>query len=177
MLTLKGELVCLRALEPEDLLFLEEVENNESLWELSATQVPFSRFILRKYLENSHVDIYEAKQLRLAIVSQETQKPLGFIDLFDFDPAHRRAGVGIVIASSKMRQKGFALESLKLLTNYAITHLKLHQLYANIPEDNLPSRKLFEKADFVQVGTKIDWILVDGTYKNEILYQLIKHVY
>ncbi|MGO1585365.1 MAG: GNAT family N-acetyltransferase, partial [Mesonia sp.] len=111
------------------------------------------------------------------IVSQETQKPLGFIDLFDFDPAHRRAGVGIVIASSKMRQKGFALESLKLLTNYAITHLKLHQLYANIPEDNLPSRKLFEKAGFVQVGTKIDWILVDGTYKNEILYQLIKHVY
>ncbi|MGO1586116.1 MAG: GNAT family N-acetyltransferase, partial [Mesonia sp.] len=57
MLTLKGELVCLRALEPEDLLFLEEVENNESLWEVSATQVPFSRFILSKYLENRHVDI------------------------------------------------------------------------------------------------------------------------
>jgi len=177
MLTLKGELVYLRALEPEDLLFLEEVENNEDLWEVSATQVPFSKFILKRYLENSHLDIYEAKQLRLAIVLQETQETLGFIDLFDFNPAHRRAGIGIVIASCKMRQKGFALESLKLLTNYAITHLKLHQLYANIPEDNLPSRKLFEKANFVQIGTKKDWILVDGNYKNEILYQLIKHVY
>jgi len=177
MLTLQGELVYLRALEPEDLLFLEEVENNESLWEVSSTQVPFSKFMLRKYLENSHLDIYEAKQLRLAIVSKETQEPLGFIDLFDFNPAHRRAGVGIVIASSQMRQKGFALESLELLTNYAFTHLKLHQIYANIPEDNLPSRRLFEKVDFVPVGTKIDWLLVDGKYKNEILYQLIKHVY
>lgn len=177
MLTLQGELVYLRALEPEDLLFLEEVENDESLWEVSSTQVPFSKFMLRKYLGNSHLDIYEAKQLRLAIVSKETQETLGFIDLFDFNPAHRRAGVGIVIASSKMRQKGFALESIELLTNYAFTHLKLRQIYANIPEDNLPSRKLFEKANFVQVGTKIDWILVDGKYKNEILYQLIKHVY
>jgi len=145
--------------------------------EVSSTQVPFSKFILKKYLENSHLDIYETKQLRLVITSQETKQTLGFIDLFDFDPSHRRAGVGIVIASSQMRNKGYAQESLKLLTHYAFTHLKVHQLYANIPEDNLESIKLFEKANFIQVGKKVDWLLVDGNYKNELLYQLINHVY
>lgn len=177
MLTLKGEHIYLRALEPEDLLFLEKVENDEHLWEVSSTQVPFSRFILKKYLENSHLDIYETKQLRLAIVSQESSTALGFIDLFDFNPSHRRAGVGIVIASTTMRNKGYALESLQLLANYAFTHLKVHQLYANIPEDNTASRKLFGKAGYIQAGIKKDWVLTQGEYKNEILYQLIKHVY
>ena len=55
MLTLKGEKLYLRALEPEDLEFLHELENNEEFWEVSATQAPFSKYILKKYLENSHL--------------------------------------------------------------------------------------------------------------------------
>ena len=37
MVTLKGKKVYLRALEPEDLIFFQ-IENDESLWELSHTQ-------------------------------------------------------------------------------------------------------------------------------------------
>ena len=96
-LTLKGDLVYLRALEPEDLDLVFEIENDEDLWELSTTLTPFSKFLLKQYLKNSHKDIYEAKQLRLVICKADNQEALGMIDLFDFDPKHRRAGVGIVI--------------------------------------------------------------------------------
>ncbi|MBT3547278.1 MAG: GNAT family N-acetyltransferase, partial [Flavobacterium sp.] len=67
MMILHGEKVRLRALEPEDLDFLFTTENNTAFWEVSNTQVPFSRFVLKQYLENSHQDIYEAKQLRLVV--------------------------------------------------------------------------------------------------------------
>ena len=50
MISLLGKKVKLRALEPEDLDFLFEVENNTNFWEVSSTQVPFSRYMLKKYL-------------------------------------------------------------------------------------------------------------------------------
>ena len=69
---------------------------------------------------------------------------IGMIDLFDFNPQHKRAGIGIVIHPD-FQQKGFASEALSLLIQYAFTHLQLHQLYANILTDNEKSLQLFEK--------------------------------
>jgi diamine N-acetyltransferase len=172
MNTLQGTYINLRALEPEDLKFLFEIENNESFWEVSHTQTPFSKFILKQYLENAHLDIYEAKQLRLAIKDNISSNTIGMIDLFDFNPQHKRAGIGILIHPD-YQQKGFASEALQLLVNYSFTHLQLHQLYANITDDNTNSIRLFTKHNFKEIGIKKDWILTNRIYKNEILFQLI----
>lgn len=177
MLTLTGEKVNLRALEPEDLEFLFSVENNEEFWEVSSTSSPYSRFILKQYLENSHRDIYEVRQLRLMICEKD-ETPVGLIDLFDFDPKHRRAAIGIIIKSRNNRQKGFGAEALELICKYCFTHLELHQVYANVGIDNVSSKLLFEKSGFVKTAQKKDWVRVNGTYKDELLYQLInKHVH
>ena len=172
MMTLKGELVYLRALEPEDLELLFEVENNEEFWEVSATSVPFSRYILRQYLENSHRDIYDVKQLRL-VICEIRGEPVGFVDIFEFDPKNRRAALGILIINRKNRQKGYGTEALELVCTYCFTHLGLHQVYANVENDNTSSRLLFEKAGFILTATKKDWNLVNGEYKDEFTYQLI----
>ena len=63
--SMKYKDIMLRALEPEDLELLYEWENNEIYWTLSNTVAPFSKFILKRYLENSHKNIYETGQLRL----------------------------------------------------------------------------------------------------------------
>ena len=172
MHTLKGTHINLRALEPEDLSFLFQIENNESFWEISHTQAPFSKFILKQFLKNAHLDIYEAKQLRLIIEDKTNQQPLGMIDLFDFNPQHKRAGIGILIHPN-FQQNGFASEALSLLIKYCFTHLQLHQLYANITDDNKNSIHLFTKHQFKEIGVKKDWIVSNNIYKNEILFQLI----
>ncbi len=171
MLSLIGNSCYLRALEPEDLEFIYQIENNEELWELSSTQTPYSRFLIKQYLENAHLDIYEAKQLRLVVCRNDTT-PIGLIDLFDFNPTHHRAGVGILITDEAYRNKGYGQEALQLLIEYGKTHLHLHQLYANIGADNATSIALFEKMNFTKVGVKKDWNLVGTTYKDELLYQL-----
>lgn len=173
MKTLKGEHVILRALEPEDLDFLYQIENNESFWEISHTQTPFSKYILRQYIENAHLDIYESKQLRFLIEEKSTKKQVGMIDLFDFNPQHKRAGIGILIHPD-FERKGFASETLSILINYSFSHLQLHQLYANITSDNSKSLALFKKYNFNEVGVKKDWILSEGKFKDEVLFQLIK---
>ena len=175
MITLKGKNIYLRALEPNDLEFVYAMENDQSIWEVSNTQTPYSRFLVKQYLENAHQDIYEAKQLRLAICQDEDFPALGLIDLFDFDPKNNRAGIGIVIQSSENRKQNIGSEALELLINYAFHHLNLHQLYANIGAENVASVALFSKFGFQKIGTKKDWTLVNGVYKDEAIFQLINH--
>ncbi len=170
---LKGENIFLRALELSDLDFLYNLENDESLWEVSNTATPYSKYVLQQYLENSHRDIYEVKQLRLVICNSKNEKQVGFIDLFDFDPKHNRVGVGIVIFSEDDKRKGFASEALKLTCDYAFGYLNVHQIFAGITEENTGSIKLFEKAGFERGGVKKDWIFSEGEYKSEYFYQLI----
>lgn len=169
---LEGKHIKLRALEPEDLEFLFRIENDTNFWEVSHTQVPFSKYLLKQYLENVHLDIYESKQLRLMIVEKDSGKSLGMIDLFDFNPQHHRAGIGIVI-DSKSQGNGFALEALQVLIQYSFSQLNLHQLFANITPDNERSISLFEKCGFIKVGEKQDWLYINGQYKSELIFQLI----
>ncbi|MGJ8685216.1 MAG: GNAT family N-acetyltransferase [Nonlabens sp.] len=162
----------LRAIDPEDMEFIYRLENNPELWEVGNTWTPFSKYTIREYLENAHRDIYEVKQLRLAICNLN-EEIVGVVDLYDFDPYHKRAGVGIVISQDANRKKGYASQGLQLMIDYSFKHLRLHQLYAGITEDNVASRKLFEKLRFRESGLKKDWIATEKSYKNEITYQLI----
>ena len=170
MIKLSDKNIVLRALEPEDLAFLFQTENDTALWEVSNTQTPFSKYILTQYIANSHQDIYQAKQLRLIIEHQK--KPIGMIDLFDFESQHHRAGIGIVIRK-EFQNKGFANDALKLFLDYAFKSLQLHQVYANITMDNKASIQLFTKKGFQLIGVKKDWIYTNKGYKDEGLYQYI----
>jgi diamine N-acetyltransferase len=176
MITLKGENIYLRALEPNDLEFVYAMENDQSIWEVSNTQTPYSRFLVKQYLENAQQDIYEAKQLRLAICQDEDFPALGLIDLFDFDPKNNRAGIGIVIQGQENRKQNIGSEALAVLIRYAFYHLNLHQLYANIGTENEASLALFAKFGFEKIGTKKDWILVNGQYQDEAIFQLINKI-
>ena len=171
-MTLKGQTIHLRALEPEDLDFLYEIENNESIWEVSNTQTPYSKWVLKNYLENAHLDIYEAKQLRLVIVLSETNETVGCIDMFDFDAKNSRAGIGIII-SENYRNQGIGKETLQLISNYAFTYLNLHQLFANITVNNEASLLLFSNFGFQKIGIKKDWINIKGAFVDEALFQFI----
>ena len=173
MLSLVGKHIYLRAIEPNDLEFLYDLENDTAIWEISGTTSPYSKHVLKLYLDNAHRDIYDVKQLRLCIC-QADDKVVGLIDLFDFDPKNHRAGVGIIVLNSADRNKGIGTEAISLLCDYSFSTLQLKQLYANILEDNLSSIHLFEKIGFELVGSKKDWIYSNDVYKNELLYQKIK---
>lgn len=164
--------VRFRALEPDDIDRIFEWENDAEIWNISNTYEPFSKYILAKYIKESQRDIYEAKQVRMIIETLEGQA-VGAIDLFDFDPFHFRAGVGILIHHANDRKLGYASDALQLLCRYAAEHLALHQLYANITEDNLPSIHLFTRAGFELCGTKKDWRRTSDGWKAELMYQKI----
>jgi len=169
---MKGKNLSFRAPEPADVDLLYSWENDTSIWHLSNTVTPYSRHLLEEYILNAQQDIYTAKQLRLMIVLNKTHEAIGCIDLFDFDPLHLRAGIGILIDNAH-RGKGHAAEALELLIKYAFNILHLHQLYCNITPDNEASLQLFQKCKFKIAGLKKEWLRVSGGWADEYMLQLI----
>lgn len=171
---MKSENLQLRALEPSDVDLLYKWENDPSIWHLSNTLAPFSRFALEQYVLNTSDDIFTARQLRLMIdIHQESPvKTIGCIDLFDFDPANLRAGIGVMIIEEE-RGKGYAGEALDLVIDYAFNLLRLHQLYSNVTAANTASLELFKKKQFSVIGVKKEWLRSGNAWADEYILQLI----
>jgi diamine N-acetyltransferase len=168
-----GENVYLRALEPSDLEVLYRWENDPETWKISHTLVPFSKHQLKQYVESPQ-DILVHQQVRFMVCAKSDDRPIGAIDLFEFDVIHQRAGVGILIGEQSDRGKGYGRESLQLLIGYAFQRLPVEQLYCNILTDNAASIKLFENAGFAITGTKKAWVKTAEGFEDEYLLQLMK---
>ncbi|WP_303013755.1 GNAT family N-acetyltransferase [uncultured Bacteroides sp.] len=167
---LMNDRIYLRAVEPEDMDTMYEMENDPSMWDISNFTVPYSRYVLRQYIENSQCDVFADKQLRLMIVGRLNNKVLGTIDITDFAPLHSRGEVGIAVHKD-YRQQGYATDALKLLCEYAFDFLSLTQLYAHVAVDNEACVKLFTSCGFVQCGLLKSWLQIEGRCKDVALFQ------
>lgn len=163
--------INLRAIEPEDLDFVYEIENDSKMWNVGVTNVPYSRFSIRQYIANTQNDIYTDRQLRLMIENAEGDV-VGIADLTNYDPRHNRAETGIVIME-KWRRNGFATKALDMLKGYARHIIHLHKLYAIVSIDNAVAERLFRKAGFSQETTLKEWLYDGREYKDAILMSCI----
>jgi diamine N-acetyltransferase len=169
---LKNKEIQLRAPDLSDLETIYYWENDPDLWHLSKTKIPFSRFDIEQFILNSNHDIFAEKQFRFMIDSFKMKKLVGCIDIYEFDPIEKRAGIGILI-DKKYREMGIASQALKILLEYAKSTLHLHQVYCSVQAFNTKSLKLFEKMSFKQTGVKKDWVIRDGKFQDEIFLQRI----
>lgn len=172
-MTTDNRLVTLRAPEPSDLDMLYELENDSSAWETGCTAAPVSRDLLRRYIESAETDITATRQLRMMIVSRESDEAVGTIDMFNVDILNRRAEIGIAVTAAH-RRRGYALEALAAVASYAARYLGMHQLYATIAADNAASRALFSRAGYKTSGRMQSWLLRhDGVYEDAYICQLM----
>lgn len=159
--------VILRAMEPEDLDTMYEIENDQDIWNVSNTNMPYSRFALHEYIASSSGDIYTDKQVRLIITNLDKEF-IGIIDLANFSPQHQRAEVGIVIRKL-YRDEGYGQAALEELMDYAHTVLHIHQLYALVSVENKYCVRLFEKVGFNLEAELSDWLFDGDDYHNAYL--------
>lgn len=160
-------MVKLRALEPSDLDILYSWENDDRVWFSSSNTRPVSKQTLQFFIDSIN-DIYTDKQVRLVIEYENT--PVGCVDLFDFEPLHQRAGVGIMIDENH-EGKSLAHEALKELQNYAFNQLGLHQLYCNVSQNNERSIHLFNRSGFMHTATRKEWVKEGKNWYDQFIFQ------
>ena len=166
---LKDELISLRSPEPEDLELMYAMENDTTLWSVGNTTLPYSRYNLRQYLEQSTQNLFAERQARFVIEFTDG-RAAGMIDLADFDPLNSRAEVCIGLLG-KHRGKGIATRALTLLSEYALKKLHINQLFAFIPEWNEESLRLFEKNGFKKSALLEQWQRTEKGFNNVFLVQ------
>lgn len=166
---LKDTEISLRSPEPEDLELMYAMENDTTLWSIGNATLPYSRYTLREYLEQSRQDLFTERQARF-VITLANGEAAGMIDLADFDPLNSRAEVCIGLLG-KHRGKGIATRALTLLCEYTFKKLHLNQLYAFVPEWNDESLKLFEKNGFRKSALLQQWQRTERGYNNVFLVQ------
>jgi diamine N-acetyltransferase len=168
---LKGKTIYLRAVEEDDSTMLFLWENNPENWKVSNTEVPFSMTAIHELIEQQS-NIRNSGQLRFIICENDSDFPVGTVDLYDANFKHGFASVGILVAEEKSRRKGFAIEAIGLVKEYARDILEFTNLQCSIQGDNSASIKLFEQFGFERIGVRKNWFIYKGKRIDEISYQL-----
>lgn len=137
--------IRLRRVEARDAATLLRWENDTAVWEVSGTVQPFTRAEIEAFIAEQQAGFFACGQLRLMI--EVDGRLVGAVDLFDYDAAAGRAGVGILIADPGDRRRGYGSQALALLDEYA-RELGLHELWCRIAHSNKASLALFRRARY-----------------------------
>lgn len=154
-------MITLRKIEPADLPYLYQWENDASSWSSGNNHNPLSQKDLRDYISSSTGDIYKDGQLRLMIIANDCI--VGCIDLFDFDVRNRRAAIGMYIAP-EFRRQGYGQAAVIEFEQYAFSFLHLRTIYAVIAAHNIACRSIYEQRGFASVGPLSAWTLEDDAW-------------
>ena len=171
--------IILKALEPSDVQTLLTWENNPDIWSISKTIEPFSKYKLETYIAQTLTsDVFGLRQLRLMIhqildAELDITEPIGTIELFDFDPINKHAGIGIMLQKNQQGQ-GFGTIALDQFLTYCFENLQLHSVYANISETNIHSIKFFENYGFTKVAEYKEFLFENNRFVSQLTYQYIK---
>lgn len=171
----QNENILIRAAEPHDAGLIYKWENDQNIWRVSETYMPYSLFQIEQFLINNN-DLFSARQMRFMLELKKNNVEIGCIDIYDFDPIHFRAGIGILI-QEEYRKLGYAKESLRLIIDYCFNILMLKQVYCLIDSLNIDSLNLFRKTGFEQCGYRKEWIRTPDGFIDEIEFQLINKNY
>ncbi len=160
----------LRALEPEDLdrLVRWEADHVEAGLRIS----PYSKAVLRRYLDESHRDFWEAEQVRFMLTNAEGEA-LGLFDVFNAQPVHQRAEVAVLVDPA-LRKRGLAKEGLRLVELWAFGRAGLRSLYAEVFTDNTAALRLFASSGYEASGRLKAWYRVGREFRDVELLQRMR---
>ena len=163
--------LSLRMAEPDDGELIYQWENDRGVWRVSETSAPVSRFQIDQFLI-ANTDLVSSRQLRLMVEVKDCGKPVGCIDLFEYDPVNSRIGIGVLIEATH-RGNGFASTAISSCLDYLFNNLMVHQVFCLIDETNTESLHLFQKLGFQCCGRRKDWIKTPDGYLDALFHQLI----
>lgn len=168
-----GENIILREYRQEDLSALRAwVNDNEITKYLAGTyRRPQTWEQTEEWLERRLNG--DAGGEGFVISDKETGKYLGQIDLMMIDPIARKAEMAIVLMKSAQK-KGCALESIRLLLDYAFGTMNLNRVWLKCAEENEPAVRCYRRAGFKIEGVLRNDLYIGGKYQNALIMGILK---
>lgn len=139
------------------------------VYPISEGQAKMKLEALEKELDQSKNFFYFTIRIR------EDDRLIGFATIRWIEWMHGSGWIRLGIGDRQDWRKGFGTEVLDLLLEYAFNELNLHRLGAEIAENNLGAKRLFEKAGFIEEVRRRQALSRDGNQWDLLLYGLLRH--
>lgn len=162
---LEDNLVRLRPITDADTDLIVRWRNTPSVMHNFIFRKPFTPEMHRAWLKNK---VATGEVVQYIIEDKATGTPIGSVYFRDVDPTHHSAEYGIFIGEENARGKGFGTETARLFTDYGFRALDLHRISLRLLAENLPARRSYEKAGFVQEGVFRDMVYLEGQYHDVV---------
>lgn len=143
-----SEDVRLIPIEEEDIGLLQKWINKEEVSFFNGSRFPISHSEQKEYYNKL---LNDSSKKKLIIIDKQNIK-VGLVSLLRIDYKNANAEIAVYI-DPEHQNKGYASKGLKLLIEFAFAELRMHKIYANIIDFNLPSIKTFEKIGFQHEST------------------------
>ena len=167
-----GEKTILRAITMSDAPFLNTLINDpETEKMLGGHSFPVSMEAQEKWIAEQ---MGKTNILRCVIADKRNQSEgLGTVILSDIDTTNGVAQIHIKMDVEKGRGKGYGTDAVRSMVRYAFDTLRLHCVYAEILEYNIPSQKLFQKCGFTKDGVLRARAYKNGKYVDVFSYSIL----
>jgi 3-phosphoshikimate 1-carboxyvinyltransferase len=167
---LEGDRLCLRPITEED---IDEVLS----WRNAPQTVQnfyYRKPITRQEQENwIRTKVASGQVHQFVVFLKETGQDIGCVYLQHFEPEIRCAESGVFFDPEAPAGQGYGTEAVKLLNfGYAFGVLGLHQTIARVQSHNIASRKLHERAGFLEECTIEHDAFLDGAWVDTVQFRL-----
>ncbi len=150
VLIMKGEKVSLSVIMKEDLPLLWKWHNDREVRSFFPDSDTFT------YLEDEYEWYDKIRKVKdkvrvFAVVENDEEDPVGTVGFNKMDLKNGHAEIGYFMGKEYWG-KGFATEAVRLMTQYAFSHINLRKVYATVNDGNAASSRVLEKNGYSLVG-------------------------
>lgn len=167
---IKGSLVNLRAVEPEDYTLIWQWLNDPDVmvfWGHPGNTETRAEVSRREEVNSARGNS------RKFIVETPDGVPIGQIDYYDLDWRARSAWTSIMIADPEYWGGGYGTDAMRTLLRYLFRQLGLHRVSLTTHATNARAIRSYGKNGFAVEGTLRDWQYFDGRWVDGILMAVL----
>jgi RimJ/RimL family protein N-acetyltransferase len=143
---LRGELIELRPLAPEDWQELFAVASDSLIWEQHPERDRYKEDVFRIFFK----DALESGGA-FAIIDRKTEQIIGSTRFYGYDPAKSEIEIGWTFLARRYWGGRFNAEMKRLLLNHAFKFVESVAFY--VGQKNFRSQKALEKIGAIKLGT------------------------
>ncbi len=106
--------------------------------------------VTEDFIYRSNQELIENRSIHLCIIKKESNEFLGVCGLHNIDTKAVEIGLWLKVNAHGI---GYGTEVVRALINFAEKNLDIEYLYYPVDKDNIASRNIPEKLDFIQATT------------------------
>lgn len=175
---IETETMVLREIKITDIDDAFEIYSNERVFEFSGITPKQDKETVKGLILKFDEDFKHKTKIKWGVcIKDGTEKMVGIVEAFDFNPDIERATIGYFFAESNWK-KGIATRAVNLIISFLFNNLRVNRIQAEVAPGNHASKRVLLKNGFIKEGTLRQAAVWSGKGKVDLeMYSILKDDY